>query len=123
MCWGWYVVHKEVEKGWREYRPLRHSIGLASLRGWCAVVDSVGVSTCKEVRQPLLVVYARFAMFIFCMSSVLGFVSKALLMFILARSVRCAGLSASRPSCMCCVSVVRNECCCEVFSSKAVLGV
>ena len=42
------------------------------------------------------------------MSSVLGTVSKALLMSIVARSVRCAGFGAFRPSCMCCVSVGRS---------------
>ena len=42
------------------------------------------------------------------MSSVLGTVSKALLMSIVARSVLWAGFGAFRPSCMCCVSVVRN---------------
>ena len=42
------------------------------------------------------------------MSSVHGTVSKALLMSIVANMVRCAGLSMFRPSCMCCVSVVRG---------------
>ena len=42
------------------------------------------------------------------MSSVLGTVSKALLMSIVARSIRCAGSGAFRPSCMCCVSAVRR---------------
>ena len=42
------------------------------------------------------------------MSSVLGTVSKAILMSIVARSVQCAGFGAFRPSCMCCVSVVRS---------------
>ena len=42
------------------------------------------------------------------MSIVLGTVSKALLMSIVASSVRCAGLGAFSPSCMCCVSVVRS---------------
>ena len=43
------------------------------------------------------------------MSSVLGTVSNALLMSIVARSVWCAGFSAFRALCMCCVSVVRNN--------------
>ena len=47
-------------------------------------------------------------LFIFCVSSVLGTVSKTLLMSITARSVRCAGFGAFRLSCMCCVSVVRS---------------
>ena len=42
------------------------------------------------------------------MSSVLGTVSKALLMSIVAKSVRCTGFGAFRPSCMCCVCVVRS---------------
>ena len=42
------------------------------------------------------------------MSSVLGTVSKALLMSIAARSIRCAGFGAFRPSYMYCVSVVRS---------------
>lgn len=45
---------------------------------------------------------------IFCMSNVRGTVSKALLMSIVAKSVLCAGLGMFRPSCMCCVSVVRS---------------
>ena len=47
-------------------------------------------------------------LFIFCMSSVLVTVSKALLMSIVTRSIRCVGFDAFRPSCMCCVSVVRS---------------
>ena len=42
------------------------------------------------------------------MSRVRGTVSKALLMSIVANRVRCAGLGLFRPSCMCCVSVVRS---------------
>ena len=42
------------------------------------------------------------------MRSILGTVLKVLLMSIVARSVRCAGFGAFRPSCMCCVSVVRS---------------
>ena len=57
------------------------------------------MSTCKEGKQPLLVVR---------MSSVPGTVSKALLMSIVTRSVRFAGFGAFRPSCLCCVSVVRS---------------
>jgi len=48
------------------------------------------------------------------MSSVLDTVSKALLVSIVARSVRCAGFGAFRPSCMCCVVVeclARKPCC------------
>ena len=45
---------------------------------------------------------------IFCVSNVLGTVSMALLMYIVARSVRCADVGAFKPSCMCCVSVVRS---------------
>ena len=56
MCWDWYVVHEEFEKGWSEYRPLWRSIGEACVCEWSTVVDGVGVSTCKEGRQPLLVV-------------------------------------------------------------------
>ena len=44
----------------------------------------------------------------FGMSSVLGNVSKALLMSIVARIVRCEGFGAFSPLCMCCVSVVRS---------------
>ena len=47
-------------------------------------------------------------LFIFCISSVLGTVSKALLMSTVARSVRNAGFGAFRPSCMCSVTVVRS---------------
>ena len=47
------------------------------------------------------------AMFIFCMSCVLGTVSQALLMSIVARTVLCAGFGVFRPSCMSCVSVLR----------------
>ena len=42
------------------------------------------------------------------MSNVLGTWSKALLMSILSRSVRCAGFGAFRASSMCCLSVVRS---------------
>ena len=49
-----------------------------------------------------------FVLLIFCMISVLGTVSKTLLMFIVAKSVRCADIDAFRPSCMCCVSAVRS---------------
>jgi len=41
-------------------------------------------------------------------SSVRGTVSKALLMSIVAKSVRSAGFGVFRPSCMCCVSMVRS---------------
>ena len=51
MCWEWHVAHEEVEKGRLEYRPFGHSVGEASLNGWCAVVDCLRVSTCKEGRQ------------------------------------------------------------------------
>ena len=56
-------------------------------------------------------------LFIFCMISVLGTVSEALLMSIVARSVRCAGFGAFRPLCMCCASVVRSVVV-ECFSLK-----
>ena len=42
------------------------------------------------------------------MSSVLGTVSKALLMCIVATSVRYVDFGAFRPSCMCCVRVARS---------------
>ena len=42
------------------------------------------------------------------MSGVRGTVSKALLLSSVANMVRCAGLGMLRPSCMCCVSVVRS---------------
>ena len=42
------------------------------------------------------------------MSCVIGTVSKALLMSFVTRSVRYAGFGAYKPSCMCCVSVMRN---------------
>ena len=42
------------------------------------------------------------------MSNVRGTVSKALLMSIVARSVRCAGFGELRPSCIVCVRVVRR---------------
>ena len=51
---------------------------------------------------------------IFLVRRVRGTVSKALLMSIVARSVRCAGLGALRPSCIVCVREVRRvvvECC------------
>ena len=48
-----------------------------------------------------------FVLLIFSMSNVLGTVSNALLMSILAWSVNYANFGAYRPSCMCCVSVVR----------------
>lgn len=59
---------------------------------------------------------------IFWMSKVRGIVSKALLMSIVAKSVRCAGFGVLRPSCIFCVMEVRSvvvECCgrkpcCEV---------
>ena len=49
-----------------------------------------------------------FVLFIFCRSSVLFTVSKALVMCIVPRSLRCAGFSAFRPSCVCYVSNVRS---------------
>ena len=42
------------------------------------------------------------------MSSVRGTVSKALLMSIVANMVRCPRSGMSRPSCMCCASVVSS---------------
>ena len=45
---------------------------------------------------------------IFCMSSVCGTVSKALLISCKARSVLYAGLGTFRPSCMFCVSAVMS---------------
>ena len=45
---------------------------------------------------------------IFCVSSVLGTVLKALLISIVARSVLCGGLGMFKPSCIYCVSVVRS---------------
>ena len=42
------------------------------------------------------------------MSGVRGTVSKALLLSNAANMVRCGGLGMLRPSCMCCVSVVRS---------------
>ena len=42
------------------------------------------------------------------MSNVRGTVSKALLMYIVAKSVLCAGFGIFRPSCMYCVSVARS---------------
>ena len=58
---------------------------------------SVGLSTCKEGRQPHLVVCVDVCsvFFFFSMSSVPGTVSKA-------------GFGAFRPLCMCYVSVVRS---------------
>ena len=57
-----------------------------------------------------------FVLLSFCRSSVLGTVSKTILMSIVTRVVRCPGFGAFRPSCMCCVSVVveclaRKPCC------------
>ena len=46
-------------------------------------------------------------LFIFCKSSGLGTVSKASLMSIVERNVRCAGFGAFRASCTCSVSVMR----------------
>ena len=45
---------------------------------------------------------------IFCLSDVRGTVSKALLISIVAINVLCASLGILRPSCMCCVSIVRS---------------
>ena len=53
-------------------------------------------------------------LFIFCKSSVHGMVSNALLMSIVASSVRYAGCWVLRPSCIVCVMEVRRvvvECC------------
>ena len=58
------------------------------------------MSTSKEGRQPPLVVCVDVGD--------VYTVSKALLMSIVARSVRCAGFGEFRPSCICCVSVVRS---------------
>ena len=49
-----------------------------------------------------------FVLFISCISSVLGTVSKVLLMSFAGRSIRSEGFSAFRTSRMCCVSVVRS---------------
>jgi len=49
-----------------------------------------------------------FVLQIFSISRVRGTVSKALLVSIAARSVRCAGFGVSRPSCMCCDNVVSS---------------
>ena len=43
------------------------------------------------------------------MSSVLGTVSKALLMYIVARRVRCADFDVFTPSCTCYVSVMKRD--------------
>ena len=55
---------------------MRNSLGEASLCGWCAVVESVGVSTCKEGRQLHLVVRVNVRSVSFCLSNALGIVSK-----------------------------------------------
>ena len=47
-----------------------------------------------------------FVLFIFCFSSVQGTVLKAVLMSIVARSIRFASSGGFSPSYMCCVSVV-----------------
>ena len=49
-----------------------------------------------------------FIVLIYCMSSVVGTVSKALLKSTVARSIRCAGLGVFRLSRMCCVNAVRR---------------
>ena len=82
--------------------------GEVFLGAWCAVVGSAGMSTGKEVRQPVPVVVLMLVLLIFCMSSVVGTISKPLLMSIVTRSVRCTCFGAFRPSCMCCVRIVRS---------------
>ena len=49
-----------------------------------------------------------FVLLSFCRSSVLGTVSKTILMSIVTRVVRCPGFGAFRPSCMCFVSVEKS---------------
>ena len=71
-------------------------------------MDCVGTSTCEGVRQPFPAVSNDVCSVDFCMSSILGIKSKASLSFFMARSVRCAGFCTSRPSCMCCVSVMQS---------------
>ena len=62
-----------------------------------------------------------FFLFIFCMSSVLGTVWKVLLISTVARTVRRASFGAFRPSCMCCVSVVRSDVV-ELLAMKRVMS-
>ena len=71
-------------------------------------MDSVGLSTNKEVRQPSLKVRVDVCSVIFSMSSVLDTVSNALFMSQVGTSVRCAGFSVCKPSSMCCVWFVRS---------------
>ena len=80
--------------------------------------------TCLSVRKVDNHFFDRvliFLLFIFCMSSVLGTVSKALLAYIVARSVWCAGFWFVQAFvyvlCDC-----RGKCCCGALGSKAVFG-
>ena len=70
-------------------------------------MDDVQLWTIRKVDSHFLCVL-MLVLFIFCMSSLIGTLPKALLMSIVARIVRFAGFGAFRPSCMCCVSVVRS---------------
>ena len=49
-----------------------------------------------------------FVLLIFCRSSVLGTVSKTLLISVVARGVRCPGFGTFRPSCRCFLSVEKS---------------
>ena len=66
------------------------------------------MSSCKLIGKSFLVVSVYVVLNIFCMSSMRGTVSKALLISIMARSVLYANFGTFRPSCMYCVSVVRS---------------
>ena len=65
------------------------------------------MSSCKLVDKPFFLCEC-LCLNIFCMSSVRGIVSKALLISIVASIVLYAGLGTLRPSCMYCVSVLRS---------------
>ena len=78
-------------------------------------MDSEGMSTYEKVRRYLLYCMLMFVLVIFCATSVLGTVWKALLMSIVARRVLCAGFGELRPLCLYCTRVVRSvimECLC-----------
>ena len=66
------------------------------------------MSACEVVGKPLFGVDVHVCVEDFLCEGVSGTVSKALLMSIVARSVRCAGFGVLRPSRMVCDSVVRS---------------
>ena len=79
----------ELKRVGKSADPYETPLGKLYFSGRCAIVDSVVMSTYKEDRQPFLIVSElAFVMLIFCMRSVLGTVSKALLMSLVQVLVR-----------------------------------